>query len=235
MQIAVISDLHLGSGGPTDLFGHDDYEFLKFLDFLEHNFERIVLLGDIWETLTGKAFGDPERELEAAREHHAEIAQRFQKSRYHYVHGNHDLCAKDAEGAPEQLTLHADGLRLIFTHGHQGDQLTSRHRWLSEIGVWLGAWIRRVGLQAAYTFFSRMEALREGATAGATRCVVRRWALEQAESCEADVIVAGHTHVPLRAEHGPCLFLNSGSCAEGKLSFLSLDTRRADFSVHCMY
>lgn len=32
MQIAVISDLHLGSGGPVDLFGHDDYEFLRFLD-----------------------------------------------------------------------------------------------------------------------------------------------------------------------------------------------------------
>ncbi len=235
MQIAVISDLHLGSGGPADLFGHEDNEFLRFLDFLEGNFERIVLLGDIWETLTGRAFGDPSRELEAARQHHGEIAQRFERSKYTYVHGNHDLVAARTEGAPEQLTLNADGMRLVFTHGHQGDGLTSRHRWLSEIGVWLGAWIRRVGLHAAYTFFSRLESLREGAGQGASRCVVRRWALEQAKTCEADVIVAGHTHVATRAEHGPCLFLNSGSCAEGRLSFLTLDTRRAQFAVHSMY
>lgn len=234
MQIAVISDLHLGSGGPTDLFGHDDYEFLKFLEFLERNFERIVLLGDIWETLTGRTFGDPALELKLAREHHREIERRFRRPRYTYIYGNHDLVARNVDRAPELLTLNADGVRLVFSHGHQGDQLTSRHRWLSEIGVWLGAWIRRMGLHAAYTFLSRLESLREGAGAESTRCVVRRWALEQAKTCAADVIVAGHTHVPIRAEHGPCLFLNSGSCAEGRLSFLSLDTRRAEYAVHAM-
>ena len=45
MQIAVISDLHLGAGGAADGFGHDDGDFLRFLRFLERNFERIVLLG----------------------------------------------------------------------------------------------------------------------------------------------------------------------------------------------
>lgn len=235
MEIAVISDLHLGSGGPTDLFGHDDHEFLRFLSFLEGNFERIVLLGDIWETLTGKAFGDPARELSLARAHHPEIARRFERPRYTYVHGNHDLVARDVLLAPEQLTVTADGVRVVFSHGHQGDQLASKHRWLSEIGVWLGAWIRRVGLQAAYTFFSRLESLREGAGEESSRCVVRRWALEQASTCAADVIVAGHTHVPVRAEHGSCVFLNSGSCAEGGLSFLTLDTRRAEFAVHSTY
>jgi predicted phosphodiesterase len=170
-----------------------------------------------------------------AREQHPELAKRFRRSRYNYVHGNHDLVSRSVDGAPEQLTLHADGIRLVFSHGHQGDQLTSKHRWLSEIGVWLGAWIRRVGLHAAYAFLSRLESIREGAGADGARCVVRRWALEQAQVCQADVVVAGHTHVPTRAEHGPCLFLNSGSCAEGNLSFLSLDTQRAEFQVHSMY
>jgi predicted phosphodiesterase len=235
MEIAVISDIHLGSGGSTDLFGHDDAEFLRFLSFLERNFEKIVLLGDIWETLTGKAFGDPVEELREARAHHREIAERFRRPQYSYVFGNHDLVAQASEGAPEQLTLSADGMRLVFSHGHQGDQLISKHRWLSEIGVWLGAWIRRVGLHATYACFSRLEALRGGAGQEPTRCKVRRWAPERAQSCEADVIVAGHTHVPTRAEHGSCIFLNSGSCAEGRLSYLTLDTRRADFAVHSAY
>ena len=40
--------------------------------------------------------------------------------------------------------------------------------------------------------------------------------------CSADVVVTGHTHVPIRAEHPGALFLNSGSCADGRFSFLSL-------------
>ena len=68
MKIAVISDLHLGRGDAADLFGHDDAEFLRFLDFLEGNFERIVLLGDIFETLTCPRPLAQRRELVAARE-----------------------------------------------------------------------------------------------------------------------------------------------------------------------
>ena len=31
MQLAVISDLHLGRGDRSDRFGHEDSEFLRFL------------------------------------------------------------------------------------------------------------------------------------------------------------------------------------------------------------
>jgi len=47
MKLAVISDLHLGAGDLADGFCHDDGEFLRFLTFLENNFERVILLGDI--------------------------------------------------------------------------------------------------------------------------------------------------------------------------------------------
>ena len=61
MEIAVISDLHLGTGGAADGFGHDDAEFLRFLSFLERNFERVILLGDIWETLQSRRLGSAPR------------------------------------------------------------------------------------------------------------------------------------------------------------------------------
>ena len=93
MEIAVISDLHLGPGGAADGFGHDDSDFIRFLAFLEANFERIVLLGDIWETLTGSLPGDPRAELLAARLAHPEIARRLSRPVYTYIHGNHDLVA----------------------------------------------------------------------------------------------------------------------------------------------
>jgi predicted phosphodiesterase len=231
MRIAVISDLHLGDGGPTDVFGHDDAEFLGFLRFLEGNFERIVLLGDIWETLTAIVPGSPLVALRTAREHHSEIARRFELPRYSFVHGNHDIVAA-FQGVPEEISLQADGVRLLFTHGHQNDPIVQSARWLSEVGVWLGAWVRRVGLGSVYQLFRRLDNFRGGATLDAENCTFQRWAVEVARLKSADVVVTGHTHLATRAEHGDRLFLNSGSCSEGAISFLSIDTRAGSFAVH---
>ncbi len=231
MKIAVISDLHLGAGGAADLFGHDDADFLKFLRFLEQNFERIVLLGDVWETLTGVRYGDPSAQLRTARRHHAEIARRLERPSYSYVHGNHDIVAA-TQGVPEELSLEADGVRLLFTHGHQNDPIMRSARFVSEMGVWLGGWIRRIGLGPLYQLARAVDGLRGGAHPDASRCDFQRWAVRVARIRSADVVVTGHTHRATRAEHGDRLFLNSGSCAEGAISFLSLDTRAGNYAVH---
>lgn len=231
MKVAVISDLHLGAGGATDLFGHDDGEFLRFLAFLEKNFERIVLLGDVWETLTGALPGSPLVELAAAHATHPELARRFERPMYSYVHGNHDIVAM-TRGVPEELTLHADGVRLLFTHGHQNDVVVKHARWLSELGVWFGAWVRRFGFGKMYQLLRRLDGLRAGASLDAQSCTFQRWAVEVARLKSADVVVTGHTHIAARAEHGDRLFLNSGSCAMGAISFLSIDTKKKEFAVH---
>jgi hypothetical protein len=59
----------------------------------------------------------------------------------------------------------------------------------------------------------------------------QKWAVSLASARSADVVVTGHTHVPLRVEHPGALFLNSGSCSMGRFSFLSLDTRRGAYVV----
>lgn len=232
MEIAVISDLHLGSGGRADGFGHCDSDFLRFLRFLEQNFERIVLLGDIWETLTGCLPGDPAAELAAARAKHPEIARRFSSERYLYLHGNHDLVAGALQSAPDEVVIHADGQRILFTHGHQNDPLIQRRRWLSDLGVWLGGWIRRLGAAALYRLLAQMDELRGGVSSDAQRCAFQRWAMDVAARREVDIVVTGHTHLATRSEHGVRLFLNSGTCSEGRFSFLSLDTRRGSYRVH---
>lgn len=231
MHIAVISDLHLGAGGPADLFGHADEDFLKFLGFLENNFERIVLLGDIWETLTGVGLGTAKRQLRAAREQHSQIARRFERDQYVYVHGNHDFVAGESEGVPSQYEIKSDGVRIVFTHGHLADALVTHYRWLSELGVWLGAWVCRLGWQKLYALCSHLDALRSGNTP-TQRCVVRSWAEHHATRQRADIIVTGHTHVAARADLGSCLFMNSGSCAEGRHNFLALDTKRGQYTMH---
>lgn len=229
MKVAVISDLHLGVGGPTDLFGHEDNEFIKFLAHLESNFEKIVLLGDIWETLTAASTRGQVAELRRAQAAHSEVHARFQREKYVYVHGNHDLVAGRVDRVPEEYSIEVDGMRLLFSHGHQGDGLCSKARPLVELGVWAGAWIRRFGLNLVYSYFAQLEGRR---TSDLESCQVRHWALGQAQRRRADVVVTGHTHVPTLAESGTSLFLNSGTCAKGRISFLSLDTKRGDYAVN---
>jgi UDP-2,3-diacylglucosamine pyrophosphatase LpxH len=102
MQIAVISDLHLGPGDATERCVHRDETLLRWLDELEANHERIVLLGDIWETLTDPARpGSSARMLSCARQAHARIAERFEKPMYEHLCGNHDRVAHET-GAREQ-------------------------------------------------------------------------------------------------------------------------------------
>ena len=232
MQLAVISDLHLGRRGPTDGFGHDDAEFLRFLCFLEGNFEQIVLLGDIWETLTGTLPGQAQGELRAAQTAHPELTRRFRRRKYRHVHGNHDLVSRDVDGIPEEITLKADGVRLLFTHGHQGDGLVANGQQASELGVWAGGWLRRLRLDPVYRIASYIDNWRGGVSPDSTRCSFQRAWMHRAAHRDVDVMVTGHTHLATRAEHGARLYLNSGSCSEGKLSFLALDTRRGDYTVH---
>jgi predicted phosphodiesterase len=231
MQLAVISDLHLGRRGSTDGFGHEDADFLRFLTFLEGNFEHIVLLGDIWETLTGTLPGDQEGELRAAQEAHPELALRFRHKKYLHVHGNHDLVSRHF-GVPEEITLRADGVRVLFTHGHQGDPLVADRQSASEFGVWLGGWLRRLRLSPIYRLANTLDTMRGGFSLDATRCSFQRAWMGRAAHRDVDVMVTGHTHMATRAEHGNRLYLNSGSCSEGQLSYLAIDTRRGDYSVN---
>ncbi|MFN3198261.1 MAG: metallophosphoesterase family protein [Bradymonadia bacterium] len=234
MRIAVISDLHLGIDEITDEFGHDDAEFLKFLDFLEADHEQIVLLGDIYETLTPPWPGAWSEALEAVQSRHQALTDRFRGPKYSYIHGNHDLVAARLLGAPGELWLEVDGTRILFTHGHMHDWLIRRARCISEIGVWFGGLLRRIGLGAVYRMLEQMEHRLHSSVANAdpSQNSFQRWATHMARHRGADIIVTGHTHTGGCAEHGRQLFMNSGSCSLGHTSFLSLDTRSGQFGFH---
>lgn len=225
MKIAVISDLHLGRGDSSDPFGHDESEFLRFLRFLESEFERIVLLGDIYETLWSRLPGDQRGELLRCRDAHRRIVSRFEdRERYQYVHGNHDWVAADVLGTPEEILLEADGMRLLFTHGHHYDWILRNAREIAELGVWAAAWLVRMGLTPAFRLLERADK-HWRASADPGSCGFQRWAVQAAAARDADVVVTGHTHLRTAAEHGSRLYLNSGTCSGGTWSFLHIDTR----------
>ncbi len=231
MQLAVISDLHLGAGDRSDSFGHRDAEFLCFLKQLEADFERIVLLGDIWETLTSQRPFDAVTGLRQARQAHPLLARRLLSPKYLYIHGNHDLVAADVDRAPAEWLLDCDGLRLLFTHGHHHDWLVRRARWLSEWFVWLGAWTRRLGCAALYRAGYWLDNLTCQPATQPSRDSFQNWAMRLAHTRSADVVVTGHTHIAMSELHQNRLFLNSGSCSEGRLSYLAIDTKSNQFDV----
>jgi UDP-2,3-diacylglucosamine pyrophosphatase LpxH len=231
MNIAVISDLHLGPGDASDSFGHVDSDFLLFLARLEADFERIVLLGDIWETLTSLRPYAPAEGLRCARQAHPELATRFERSQYLYIQGNHDIVAGFVEGAPEKILIDADGVRLLFTHGHHHDWLIRQARWLSEWCVWMGAWIRRVGLSVIYRFGNFIDLALSRPSSSPLKDSFQNWALALAQYHEADIVVTGHTHHAMRSEASARMFLNSGSCTEGRFSYLAIDTKANVYDV----
>jgi len=232
VNIAVISDLHLGNEDGVDSFGHVDGEFLRFLTFLENNFERVVLLGDIWETLTPRCPFSARRGLAEARTRHSEIARRFTRPSYTYIHGNHDLVAGDVDGAPEQWSLQVDGKRLLFMHGHPYDGLIRVARHIVEFGVFLGGWIRRAGWHHLYQRLDQLDQQRSAVSLDAEHCTFQAWAMDVASRAKADIVVTGHTHVPVATQHGSRLYMNSGSCSKGRYTYLALDTRRDVYGVH---
>ena len=236
MKIAVISDLHLGDGSRLDEFGPNDAEFLRFLGFLEANFERIVLAGDVWETLYCKSPTQQVRELARCRAAHPEVAARLERPQYTYLHGNHDLVSGSVLSAPEALHFEADGARILFTHGHQVDWLVTRARRFSELFVWAGAWVMRLGLRPLKRASEwAEERLRGESKEDPSRDRFQLATLAMAERAGADIVVTGHTHNGLVARHGERLFMNSGSCAGGALSWLSLDTRQGAYAHHVGY
>ena len=237
MQLAVISDLHLGVGR-ADQFGHERAEFLRFLDHLEASFDRIVLLGDIFETLSVRKSAQV-RELRRAREAHKPIVDRFERPMYRYLHGNHDLVAGVVDNRPDTLVLKVDGQRIAFMHGHQFDWVVKKARFVSEWSAWLAAWLVRCGMTPVLRAAGAVERLVMGVDAGRASDPTRlakpdrfqRAAMSWAAANEVDVVVTGHTHHGLVAPHGDRLFLNSGSCAEGRFSYLAIDTAQQRYSL----
>ena len=63
----------------------------------------------------------------------------------------------------------------------------------------------------------------------------QRAAMSWCAASAVDVVVTGHTHHGTVTPHGDRLFLNSGSCAEGRFSYLAMDTRAASYTLETRF
>lgn len=239
MQIAVLSDLHLGKKDDLDQFHRNqgaEEQLYQLLNYLEKSVDKIVLLGDIFETLRGKTVTKKGKvkELLAALESYPEITNKIQNDdRYIYVHGNHDLIAKDVMNAPKEWKVEVDGVRMVFFHGHHLDPFTHPFawtRWLSEVGVWAGGMLERTGMDITrkWNIRSKFKALNDQWPISKFELA----ATKVAKFMNTDIVVTGHSHHPMKFEKDDVLFMNSGARVCGRQDMLILDTTSKEFDLY---
>lgn len=234
MRIAALSDFHIGARAYMDEFRHDEARFLAYLDRLEASHDRIVLVGDIYQTEHSLRPGHQAaaRELGRARRRLPALAERLRGGPYLYLHGNHDAVAGAELAAPEQLRLAADGFAVVFIHGHQFDPIFSRAYAAARAATWFTGRLRRLGLRPlAQWFEGRDIALKHrrfghahGPYATAARALLREHS--------ADLVVMGHTHVPHLHLLPEGRIVNTGSCSRGRTMHVTIDTAARSVEIH---
>jgi len=124
--IFIVSDLHIGDGGPRDNFAADNKsgQFSGFLDYVEENDGRLFILGDLfefWQANIGRVIRK-----------NLDFLDRFAQMNATYVVGNHDADFEDLIGSdflnhpffknmrgPFGMTIGSKRFR--FMHGHELD------------------------------------------------------------------------------------------------------------------
>jgi UDP-2,3-diacylglucosamine pyrophosphatase LpxH len=246
MRVAALSDFHIGVSSRADSFGHREECFLRLLDELEATHDRIVVLGDVFQTDHGWVWGrsSQRRQLHRASKRVARLAARLQEPGYLYVFGNHDRVAETELGAREWVRLEADGLAMLFIHGHQLDPLLTTIRPLSNLSTYLMGRLRFFGLKRGADWFERWDVDLKNRRYGEPDGPYARGAARLAALHSVDVVCMAHTHCAClislvdgarfraegapgdmgRVEPGERLMANTGACRLGAWSHVSIDT-----------
>ncbi len=233
MRIAAVSDLHIGLDPATDAFHHDPEAYGAFVDELLATHDRLVLLGDVITADHAWAWGP-----RFARAHLRRVlgrvpwlADRLVDPRVHYVHGNHDLVARDVLGAAERIVL-GENVRVMFVHGHQYDPVARGALPLANAGTWVTGRMRAAGVPSVAQWFEdRDVAIKDGRFRGAEGPYARA-ADRLCAAQDVAAVVMGHTHAARldATVHG--LSVNTGTCSCGRFEWVGVDTVARTVSVH---
>lgn len=233
MRIAALSDFHIGATEATDSFGHDEGDFLRFLDGLEARCDRIVLLGDIYQTDHGWLPGRraARRLLQAARERLAALTRRTAEPPYVWVHGNHDAVTAEVLGARTELVLGEDAFRVVFVHGDAFDPVLQAAPRLSETGTWIAGRVRAAGLRRLAEHLEDQDVQIKARRHQTPDGPYVQGAVALLERHQAAAVVMGHTHVPMRRQLPAGLVANTGTCSRGQRMGVWVDTATGELSL----
>ncbi|MDR1748760.1 MAG: metallophosphoesterase family protein [Spirochaetaceae bacterium] len=131
-KYVILSDLHLGDGGPKDDLRHNKYLIESLLYYYLQNDYSLILNGDI-EDLNKFSYPD----IRLAWDKLFGIFHDFhQEKRLIKIAGNHDLALLNEHDYPFPLhdgfVLNLAGKKIFMLHGHQSSDFFLKYGYLSE-------------------------------------------------------------------------------------------------------
>jgi predicted phosphodiesterase len=220
MRIATFGDLHLGHTPVLDKFHGKEEALLRFDDHLSRTHDRIISMGDIYQTDYGMYPGSRSDVLEAILKRYSRIFGRWGSSHYDSVFGNHDLITQKILGTSKQISIKKDGCRIWLIHGHQFDPFIRKKGQLPFFVTWLIGGMRRKGLRRLADFL-------EGPLYDFGQRVFQRLDLAARKALikgENNIIVMGHSHQMTCRPLGKGIYVNSGVCSCDSMRYVSIDT-----------
>ena len=233
-----VSDLHLGDGGPRDNFAAGDKlaQFYRFLDHVEHQNGRLIILGDLFEFWQAN--------VSRVITRHMPLLNRLGEMGAHYVLGNHDADLLYFWGTGflrhelfnNMRPVHAEVIGshwIKFVHGHQADPYCA-----SDVpgkgriaAIYSGIWEDRNGSP----WIGKYRTVEEALATRADRLLSlfyrllgrpnrRRQLNRHLRSLypNYDMIVSGHTHRAGSSQTNEPFLYNTGTWAERVNSYVCI-------------
>jgi len=237
VELAVISDLHLGMRGCRAA------EVLRYLKSIDP--EILVLNGDIIDVWQFKKKYFPAAHMQVVRELLGMIAK--QKTIY-YITGNHDEVFRRFKGFEtsnfkivNKVVLPLDGKKAWFFHGDVFDVTMQHSKWLAMLGgkgydalIWFNHVINQVSLALGKGRISLSKKVKESVKS-AVKFInhFEETAAEIAIRNGFDFVVCGHIHQPanriVKTEDGEVTYLNSGDWVE---NCTALEYNEGEWRIH---
>ena len=222
LEVAVISDVHLGT------YGCNAAELHKYLKSIQP--KTLILNGDIIDIWQFSKSYFPNAHMKIIKQIFSMASKGVE---VYYVTGNHDEMLRKFEGFTmgtlkivNKVVLELDGKKAWVFHGDVFDTTMKHSKWLAKLGA--VGYDFLIILNAAVNFFS--EKLGRGKVSFSRRIKnsvksavkfiddFEQTAAEIAISNQYDYVVCGHIHNPeiknIKTAQGTVTYLNSGDWVE---------------------
>lgn len=222
LDIAVISDVHLGT------FGCHSKELLAYLDSIKP--KKLILNGDIIDIWQFRKRYFPKSHLEVIKKI---ISLSTHGTEVIYLTGNHDdLLRKFSDVSIgkiqllDKIVLELDGKKAWFFHGDVFDASIQNTKWLAKLGGWgydllilFNRFVNWILIRMGKEKFSLSKKIKNSVKKAVKYIsdfeeVAAELAIEQ----DYKYVVCGHIHQPQIVrkinKKGSCLYLNSGDWVE---------------------
>ncbi len=218
----IISDLHLGNGTKSDDFGYGEEGAKreeKLLEFIDaQNPDRVYLNGDIYELWQAR--------WKKVKKAHPKLIEIFENDpKYVYIVGNHDF---KLTGLYSDEIRTKSGKRAIILHGFQADPWMNNA--IVRFFVWFIGALERL-ISPNIDLWPHM--LRRPGKK--SRLKERQIKFAEKLIQTYDIAILGHTHFHGIENYGEGkIYANSGTCQNGKLQGIMLDTDTDEVSMITM-